>query len=143
MDGKTELYGNSGRDIIRSDWYRVNGDGTQVNNGGDEVLFGDYKYGSDNLDKDLWGDADRIYGGHGTYGSTESNNAKQEIYGGDGDDYLSPGDSWYISTTYGENGNDTFKAPQGSEYVTFYGGEGDDTVEVAAYGDEADYNYRE
>jgi len=34
--------------------------------GADEYLFGDYKYGEDALDKDLWGDADIIYGGRGT-----------------------------------------------------------------------------
>ena len=51
--GKTELYGNSGKDIIRSDYYRVNGAGTETNSGGDEFIFGDYKYGEDALDKDL------------------------------------------------------------------------------------------
>lgn len=59
----------------------------------------------------------------------------QYLYGGDGDDYLKPGNNWKTSRSYGENGNDTFIAPSGTERTYFYGGDGNDTVEVAAYGD--------
>jgi hypothetical protein len=62
VDGNSYLYGNAGRDTIRTDWWEINGDGT-IENTGNEYIYGDYKYGADNLDKDLWGDADIIYGG--------------------------------------------------------------------------------
>ena len=67
--GNIFLYGNSGSDVVRSDQYTVprvcddfdpNCDLDHINF--DEYLFGDFKYGSDSLDKDLWGDDDRIYG---------------------------------------------------------------------------------
>ena len=90
VNGETLLYGNSGRDIVRSDWYRTNGLGTEENDGGDEWLFGDYKYGEDALDKDLWGDDDFVYGGYG--GGDNS----QYMYGGDGNDYLSAGYNWDV-----------------------------------------------
>ena len=64
---------------------------------------------------------------------------EQTLYGGDGDDYLVPGNNWSTTVTYGENGNDTFIAPSsgspGYGETMFYGGDGNDTVEVAAYGD--------
>ena len=59
----------------------------------------------------------------------------QYLYGGDGDDYLKPGNNWKFSRSYGENGNDTFIAPSGTGDHYFKGGDGNDTVEVAAYGD--------
>ena len=61
----------------------------------------------------------------------------QNLYGGDGDDYLKPGNNWDETYTYGENGNDTFIAPSGNDETTTYfkGGDGNDTVIVAAYGD--------
>lgn len=68
--GSVYLYGNSGRDVVRSDQYDIvprdcgeydeECDFSEADY--DEYLFGDYKYGTDALDKDLWGDADRIYG---------------------------------------------------------------------------------
>ena len=70
--GELFLYGNSGSDVVRSDQYDDFGlprttcdDPNDVNctpEYYDEYLFGDFKYGSDSLDKDLWGDDDRIYG---------------------------------------------------------------------------------
>ena len=72
--GETRLYGNSGSDIIRSDQYdgffglprslcafADDPDSCEPAEY-EEYLFGDFKYGSDSLDKDLWGDDDRIYG---------------------------------------------------------------------------------
>lgn len=57
----------------------MNGDGTAYNDG-DVYIWGDYKYGADDLDKDIWGDDDIIYGGYGDGGND------LYIYGGDGDD---------------------------------------------------------
>ena len=62
--GDTYLYGNAGKDTIRTDWYRENGKDDETNTG-NEFIFGDYKYGEDALDKDLWGDDDIIWGGYG------------------------------------------------------------------------------
>jgi len=124
------LYGDSGKDIVRSDWHRSNGAGTEDNNGEDEFLFGDFKYGSDALDKDLWGDDDQIYGGYG------DGAADQYLYGGDGQDYIYGGHKWNESYVEGGNGNDTYKAAQAiGVSTTFKGGDGDDTVLVEAYGD--------
>lgn len=67
--GNIFLYGNSGSDVVRSDQYTVpricdedDNDCDLDHINFDEYLFGDFKYGSDSLDKDLWGDDDRIYG---------------------------------------------------------------------------------
>ena len=70
--GDLFLYGNSGSDVVRSDQYdTVQIPRTTCDDPNDvnctpeyynEYLFGDFKYGSDSLDKDLWGDDDRIYG---------------------------------------------------------------------------------
>ena len=62
VGGAQYLYGNAGRDLIRSDWWEVNGDPDHEQTGS-EYIWGDYKYGGDDKDKDLWGDADIIYGG--------------------------------------------------------------------------------
>ena len=67
-------------------------------------------------------------------------NGTQRLYGGDGDDYLKPGNNWTYSRSYGENGNDTFIAPSGTGETSFKGGDGNDTVEVAAYGDAEELN---
>ena len=60
------------------------------------------------MDKDLWGDADRIYGGKGDMTGI------QKIYGGDGDDYVSAGHSWLENEIYLGNGDDTVFAAQES-----------------------------
>ena len=127
--GDTWLYGNAGKDVIRSDWYRTNGKPDTLNTG-NEYLFGDYKYGEDALDKDLWGDDDIIYGG---YGDQEN---RQTIYGGDGSDEIHVGYAWRHAKTYGQTGDDTIYAPQDTRRTNFiYGGEGNDKVLAAAYGD--------
>ena len=101
------MYGNSGKDVITTSWYRDrDGPGTDIDNEGNEYLFGDYKYGPDALDKDLWGDADRIYGGYG------AGNNLQFIYAGDGDDYVVGGENWYGSLIELQNGDDTVVVPQ-------------------------------
>jgi Ca2+-binding RTX toxin-like protein len=128
--GNQYIYGNAGRDTIRTDWWSKNGTGEEVA-AGDEYIWGDYKYGADNLDKDLWGDADRIYGGNadGAY--------YQKIYAGDGDDYIKQGENWLYGLVYGETGDDTIVL--GEDYTGFnaiFGGDGDDTwVNTKAYGD--------
>jgi len=128
----TNLYGNSGKDIIRSDYWRTYGIGTEENDGGNEYLFGDFKYGEDALDKDLWGDDDLMYGGYG------AGTATQNMYGGDGADYIVSGHNWTNTKVEGGNGDDTYKAPQMiSASNNFRGGDGDDTVLVEAYGDVA------
>ena len=117
---------------MRSDYWRTFGVGDETNDGGNEYLFGDFKYGLDALDKDLWGDDDLIYGGYG------DGAANQRMYGGDGADYISAGHNWAESYTEGGNGNDKYKAPQTIKTsATFKGGDGDDVVLVAAYGDVA------
>ena len=137
--GNTFLYGNSGKDVVTSAWYRDR-DGITANAYGNEYLFGDYKYGGDALDKDLWGDADRIYGGYG------AGSDLQFIYAGDGDDYVVGGENWYGSLIELQNGDDTVVVPQlvGLEEIPnndgFYGllirgGAGDDTWRVTSYGD--------
>jgi hypothetical protein len=127
--GVTKLFGNSGKDIVRSDYWRTYGIGTESNDGGNEFLYGDFKYGEDALDKDLWGDDDLIYGGYG------AGTAEQKIYAGDGADYISTGHNWTVTYVEGGNGDDTYKAPQMiSTSNTFRGGDGDDTVLVEAYG---------
>ena len=95
--GNQYIYGNAGRDTLRTDWWETNGAGTEVA-AGNEYIFGDYKYGADNLDKDLWGDADIIYGGNGAYNGDTLN---QKIYGGDGDDIIHQGEDWIFGAVYG------------------------------------------
>lgn len=146
--GNIFLYGNSGSDVVRSDQYTIpricdgfddDCDLDHINF--DEYLFGDFKYGSDSLDKDLWGDDDRIYGRNiFCTGEECDRNGTQRLYGGDGDDYLKPGNNWTLSRSFGENGNDTFIAPSGTVITDFKGGDGNDTVEVAAYGDAEESN---
>ena len=133
-DGKSYLYGNSGKDIIRSDWFRSK-DGDATNDGEDEYLFGDFKYGTDALDKDLWGDADIIYGGYG------DDDADSYIYGGDGDDQIHPGDYWDDSYVYGGNGADTIYVPEltGGDLI-IRGGDGDDVWVVDSYGETSSSN---
>ena len=63
-------------------------DGSEYIHSGDVYIWGDYKYGGDDKDKDLWGDADLIYGGTGN-ASTD-----QYIYAGDGDDTIHQGANW-------------------------------------------------
>ena len=138
-EGRTYLYGNAGRDTIRTDWYRVNGKDDAINTG-HEYIFGDYKYGEDALDEDLWGDADIIYGGQG------DRTKNQKIYGGDGDDELHPGSAWKTSRVYGEGGDDRIYAPQATKKTArLYGGDGNDEWVVAAYGEveQADRNKSE
>ena len=135
------IYGGADRDLIRTDWFEINGD-NGVDAAGDQRIYGDYKYGADALDKDLWGDADRIYGGRG------DGSYYQSIFAGDGDDYVVGGDNWYGSYIDLGNGDDTIVVPQEigegtdilddadfDEYLTIYGGEGNDTWIVDSYGD--------
>ena len=127
--GNTHLYGEAGRDTIRTDWF-FSRDPT-IAAGGDEYIWGDYKYGADNLDKDLWGDADTIYGGKGTPAF------KQKIYGGDGSDIIHQGPTWLTGVVAGGNGGDTIYL--GEDAFTdniIFGNDGDDTVlNTLAYGD--------
>jgi Ca2+-binding RTX toxin-like protein len=104
-----------------------------VRNNSDEYIYGDYKYGEDALDKDLWGDDDVIIGGNGNASKT------QKIHGGDGDDQIRGGSQWKESYLYGENGDDTIQVPQsierfGSGRLQVKGGDGDDTWIVQGYG---------
>ena len=126
----TYLYGNSGKDIVRSDWFRARDDST-INTGGDEYLFGDFKYGyGGELDKELWGDSDIIYGGFG------DQMADQHIWAGDGDDLVHPGDNWKDQFVYGGYGDDQIYVPQQNANDLFIrGDEGDDVWFVDSYGD--------
>ena len=54
-----------------------------MDNQGTTYIFGDYKYGLDATDADLWGSADIIYGGRGNDGINDL-----LIYGGDGGDII-------------------------------------------------------
>lgn len=97
-------------------------------------IYGDYKYGEDALDKDLWGDADIIHAGD-DFGESYY----IEISAGDGDDIVYGGENWYGSTIRGENGNDTIHVPTGIEYLYVYGNDGDDTIKRTATYGEVDY----
>ena len=129
VTGDTWLYGGADSDIIRTDWWTSRDD--TIPNGGDEYIWGDYKYGEDNLDKDLWGDADKIYGGKG------NDAGKQKIYGGDGADSIHQGKNWSEGLIYGQNGDDTIYL--GEDYIgtnKIFGGSGDDTwVNSVSYED--------
>jgi len=129
--GKAYAYGNSGKDIVRSDWFSQYDE--DIFAAGNEYLFGDFKYGTDNLDKDLWGDDDIIYGGNdeGSYNGYR--------YGGDGDDIIWTGDGWKESKSYGGNDDDTFHLGQLNTAIKTYGGDGDDTwVRTQDYGEVTD-----
>jgi len=129
------MYGGSGKDLIRADWYQQYKDLSSTK--GDVFIYGDYKYGEDALDKDLWGDADIIHAGIVTL--EEDHNI--EISAGDGDDIVYGGEGYYGSTIRGENGDDTVYMPQGTGTDDFYGygGDGDDTfIRTASYGDTSD-----
>ena len=130
VGSESRIRGGSGKDIIRTDFWN-RGTIDEVASEGDVHLFGDYEYGSDDLDKDLWGAADTIFNGRGNGDGTNS----AYIYGGDGGDTIHSGDSWNINQVYGQNGDDTIYLSQGSEYVQVFGGSGHDTiVNVADYG---------
>ena len=118
--GDQFIYGNSGRDTIRTDWFSSRDDMALAT--GDEFIWGDYKYGADNLDKDLWGDADIIYGGKG------DGSYYQKIYGGDGDDQIYQGFDWSKGVVLAGNGDDTITL--GTDNIDdniIFGGDGDDT----------------
>ena len=66
---------------------------------GDVYIYGDYKYGADALDKDLWGDDDIIYGGN-----EDTNSYDIEISAGDGDDIIHTGNGWVYGYIRGQNG---------------------------------------
>jgi len=83
-------YGNSGRDLIRTDWYQDK-DSTAGDKKGNEYIYGDFKYGTDALDEDLWGDSDIIIGGRGRGDDVAG---IQMIHAGDGDDQIYMGDGW-------------------------------------------------
>lgn len=105
-----------------------------------EYIFGDYKYGTDALDKDLWGDDDIIHGGKGNL------KKNQYIYGGDGDDEMHAGSNWKNSLMEGQNGDDDFYLGQlTKEWATVVGGDGNDVWEVLPYGEvtSADANGKE
>lgn len=129
VGSESRIRGGSGKDIIRTDiWNRGTID--EVASQGDVHLFGDYEYGPEDLDKDLWGSADLIFNGKG---DSSSNSAY--IYGGDGGDTIHSGNEWNINQVYGQNGDDTIYLSQGSESVKVFGGSGHDTiVNVADYG---------
>ena len=141
------IFGEGGKDIIRSDWFgwKSGDESLGVNAGGGEYIYGDYKYGLDALDKDLWGDDDRIYGGNGDQSSD------QTIHGGDGDDYIALGHSWDDVDVFGGNGNDTFRTSQDNDDDhRIYGNDGDDVwlpvqdygiVEADESGNGDDYGY--
>ena len=57
------------------------------------------------MDKDLWGDADKIYGARG------DGDYYQRIYAGDGDDYIKAGDNFGYSYLFGGDGDDTIVVP--------------------------------
>ena len=113
------LYGGSGKDIIRTDWFEQRGGPLSIY--GDFYIFGDHKYGTDALDKDLWGDADEIYNGYG-------NDYDVEIVAGDGDDLVHTGNEWYYNKVHAGNGDDTIYLGDGNAYVYAYGDDGDDTI---------------
>ena len=108
------IEGNGGRDVIRTDWYdlqesKVRFDQTNATTG-NEKIFGDWEYDNeDRLDKDIWGDADEIWGGDSNNGASGATGSfSQRIYGGDGDDKIHGGDSWAAgSFLYGNTGDDT------------------------------------
>ena len=139
--GDVYIYGGSGKDELRNDWF-YSRDETKYGTG-DVHIYGDYKYGEDALDKDLWGDDDVIYGGYDNeaYGLT--------IKAGDGDDIVHTGYKWDTANVHGQNGNDTIYLPQGIATGFYgYGGDGNDTFErTATYGevddDTFDLNYAE
>ena len=126
--GKVYVYGNSGEDIVRSDWFQQF-DETKVNKETEQYLFGDYKYGDDALDKDLWGDDDLIYGGDAEM------SGKAWRYGGDGADSIWTGKNWAEMRSYGGNGADRFHIGQQNILLYTYGEDGDDEWFVEAYGD--------
>ena len=99
---------------------------------GDEYLYGDYSYGirgveyaednnlevsgldygsylnekSRELNRELWGDDDKIYGGDNV--GFASN---QYLIGGDGDDIIRSGNLWAEANVYGNYGDDTIYGP--------------------------------
>ena len=99
------VYGGSGKDEIRTDFWQQRLTGTPAV-ANDIWIFGDYKYGEDALDKDLWGDADVIHAGIDT-----TNDYDIEVWAGDGDDIIHGGEGWYGSELRGNNGNDTIHLP--------------------------------
>ena len=55
----------------------------------------------------------------------------QNVFAGDGDDYVSLGDSWSTTLAYGGSGNDTFNLPvNGGVSMKVYGGDGDDIFDT-------------
>ena len=96
----TFIYGNSGRDLIRTDWWEEFGDPAKFqpvaatpalkSSAANEYIYGDFKYGVGALDADIWGDSDVIYGGNATPGLATT----QKISAGDGDDKVTVGDGW-------------------------------------------------
>ena len=122
VSGVMYLYGGAGKDVVRSDWWRQYDD--MQEEASDQILFGDYRYGEDALDKDLWGDDDLIRGGYGDGGNAQS------IYGGDGNDEIYAGYNWGDSYVFGENGDDIVYAPQliGTTYLEIDLGAGDDEI---------------
>ena len=116
-------YGNAGRDLIRTDWYQDK-DPAAIDRMGNEYIYGDFKYGPETRDSEVWGDADIIIGGRGV-GVTAGT---QNIHGGDGDDQIYMGDAWRTINVYGENDNDTINIGEGARDIYIEAGEGNDTV---------------
>jgi hypothetical protein len=94
----------------------------------EQYLFGDYKYGEDALDKDLWGDDDLIYGGNASAGTE-----KAWRYGGDGADSIHTGEGWAENISLGGNGDDKFYIDQKNAVLKTYGEDGDDEWDVKPY----------
>lgn len=126
--GKVYVYGNSGEDVVRGDWFQQF-DSTKTNTETEQWLFGDYKYGEDALDKDLWGDDDLIYGGDGSDASK-----KAWRYGGDGADSIWTGGNWLENKSLGGNGDDKFYLGGLNAKLFTYGEDDDDEWFVESYG---------
>lgn len=55
----------------------------------------------------------------------------QNVFAGDGDDYVSLGDGWGPTLAYGGSGNDTFNLPvNGASTMKVYGGDGNDIFDT-------------
>lgn len=87
VSGYGYVYGGSGKDLIRNDWYQQYD--PSLPQYGAVYIYGDYKYGEDALDKDLWGDADVIHAG-----DDGAQTYYMNVSAGDGDDIIHGGEGW-------------------------------------------------
>ena len=65
FDETQYTYGGAGRDHIDFGWWEDRDSDFFSEKEGEVYIWGDYKYGTDDLDKDIWGDADYIDAGTG------------------------------------------------------------------------------